>query len=730
MKPAVLLCTTRGCDVIAEGLLLRADLDLITLYDATSQVLEHRGIDHRPLETFIDATLEDAAFQRCKRRAELIAHELYGPEMRREWPGCDDATWEALMAEVARVLERDFLSEMRIVDMVRRCACETDLRLVISQEDISRAARTILYTAHQLGIPGLHVLHGFPYGTTNAHDEISADVVAASSEQAKKIYESFGADPDKVVVTGNPAWDIYARPPLPNAREKACQALGLDPDRPVVEYALTSIHCFNAVSVTHPLYHIRLAEAVLDAFATLAGLYPDWQFLLRAHPGDKGPLERLLAHGEQAGLQSAQIDEQPAHQSLCAIDALVCTHLNLGVEAILCGKPVVNVAIDALVGPLFQDDDAVLFAGTEAEIAPQIEAAMVDPGTRERLLEARTESIRRFNFANDGKATERVCTLALEMIEAGHRYVSSVNRFPEFETAFARALPDKVRTVLVVGRAARHVVDAIEALLHSVEVHAASGWDHAQDEKVEAVVLADPLPLRETAAQLLRTARSRLKDGGVVVAGFRHGGNAEAAEAFSSGHWTPPRKEAETATNVGQYARTGVDLILSRGELEPVKVFEILDLRDTDEPADSEASRGNDQPKADRKVDGWVMCARPRPSRVSAFGQARRERRQRADAANERGEQRYSAGDLGGAIEAFSEAITTWNEEGLYYNNLAVALYDANRPEEAWTRLLEALNCDPNLQSARDNLRRVAPTLKRTEEAEDILALFGSDEKG
>ena len=97
---------------------------------------------------------------------------------------------------------------------------------------------------------------------------------------------------------------------------------------------------------------------------------------------------------------------------------------------------------------------------------------------------------------------------------------------------------------------------------------------------------------------------------------------------------------------------------------------------------------------------------------------------------NERGETRFHEGDVLGALKLFAEAVQVWNEDPLLFSNLATALHAIRRSDEAWERLLDSLHLDPDFQVARDNLRMVAATLGRVEEAEHILHLFGEDTTG
>ena len=611
MRPTILLCMVRGIDHMAAALLQRADLDIVALHDTSANILDEKGIPCRRFNDFLTPDLHARALREATQRAGVVAKTLDSGALQQQYD-FDDGEWPGVRAAVQTIIQRDFVEEILATDLVRRVAAETDLRLVFVPEDICRDTKTVISAARRLGVPSLHLLHGFPYGTTNAHNDVTADVIAAYSGRAKRIYEGFGASPDRVVVTGNPMWDIYASPPLPGWKEQVCGVLGLDPGRPMIEYALTGVHRFSEVSVRHPVYHVESAYAVIDAFAELARRHPDWQFLLRTHPIDEGPTQQLKQRVAEIGLQSVQIEHQVPYDAVATVDLLLCTHSNLGVEALLFGKPVINVAIDRLaapvfregMGPLFLDDDAVLWARTEAEIAPAIEAALLDETTRARLLALRPASIERFNHANDGRATERVCALVLDLIERTGAFVEAPTRFPGFERALAEAVPEGVEDVVVVGRAARHVAAVIAEIRPQTTARTATTMADAPASDFDALVLSDPVPWGKAGEAMLHEAFARLSDTGVLVAAFRSADDPEARASYDAGAWVPQDEHGEAWGAVDAFHWPDAELLLSRCGLEAAEHAVV------------------DTPGPETRL-GWIVRAVRRPARLSPFGAAR-----------------------------------------------------------------------------------------------------------
>lgn len=196
------------------------------------------------------------------------------------------------------------------------------------------------------------------------------------------------------------------------------------------------------------------------------------------------------------------------------------------------------------------------------------------------------------------------------------------------------------------------------------------------------IELSEPVPHSGNAEIVLREALKNISEEGCLVAFFPSG------SAGKDG-----------------FCLTGVEAVLSRLDLHAEEIT----------PAERGSSRG------------WTVSARRRPKRVSPRGEARRQRREKAEQLNASGEQLFVGGDIPGAIAAFAEAVATCSDEPVFLNNLGTALDVAGRTEDAWKRIREALHLDPSLASARDNLRVLAIKLGREREADSLLRLYGRD---
>src|SRR5262249_29877088 len=187
-------------------------------------------------------------------------------------------------------------------------------------------------------------------------------VVCAPGPFSRDAYVAGGARPDAVPLTGSPRWDAYAAIDAPARRAHrthAAQALGLDPGRPILVYGPSWVERSTASSSRHLLGLLVIYQGVLAAVSE----HPGVQLVVKVHPGEftRPGLDRaaLLAGyagvARRAGVERVVVTPGWKTELLAAADLVVTVNSNLGLEALLCGRPVVNV-------PLMAEDAGILFS--------------------------------------------------------------------------------------------------------------------------------------------------------------------------------------------------------------------------------------------------------------------------------------------------------------------------------------------------------------------------------
>jgi len=727
MRPTVFfgMMGYRGGPDVARALLGRCNVDFITNEPSTT-LLREIGIPARPATEFLPDGVKEPLIAEAPETLHRMMQSFDSDVVREAYPEFQDDEWRRVRQRVHDLFGREMLPLLLNIECVRHCAATCDLRLQVYSEDVLPSTRVMIEAGERLGVPTLHVMHGVPYGPS-AWQEYSPDTyVAAYSEHTKRLMVEMGANPEKVLVTGSPGWEKLAGPVSESHRRRCFARHGLDPNKPLIAYALTQAGTWTKRSARNPLHHVQHFEAVLLAFVVLAKRHPDWQFAIRPRPGgDKTcPVDEYLARARSRGLTRIVVDTGQPYNIEAMSDVFLATGSNMGVEAILLGKPVINVNLDGCgrdiydtgCGQLYDSHDAALEVRDPEKIADAIERALLDDATRMRLEQARQYSIEKFNYRHDGKASDRVAGVIEQLIAPGRRYHPVIARFPELEHGLAAAVPDAADRVLIVGRAARWVAECIEARYPGA-VLSTTMDPAAVDATYPAIVFSDPLPATPRVYELLDAAYRRLTDAGCVVAAA-HNHAMTPVGRFPGFMGAPLVPGAQDPEWPGPMTYDGLALLLSRCD------FDLLEVRDA-----MDVARPAQQGKGDvRGAENWVVTGRKRSE--AQRGQrwmTTAPERDAAEAANAQGEALLGKGNVNEAIDCFSRAVGHAPDEALYHNNLGTALFESGRPDDAWQRFMDALSIDPDSPVVRDNLRALSAVLARTDEAERILRMFGVD---
>lgn len=161
-----------------------------------------------------------------------------------------------------------------------------------------------------------------------------ADLVCAwGGEQRRQFLDKReGVRPERVVVTGNPAWDAL-RPPSDRRalRQRICGELGLGAG-PLFVYATQADGRAQARQVV---------RAVLDI--------PGACLVIKVHPREERAAYDALIRGSSHAVVVAGASPG-LHDLLAAADALLTFHSTTNIESLLLGTPVITTAMDDLAG--------------------------------------------------------------------------------------------------------------------------------------------------------------------------------------------------------------------------------------------------------------------------------------------------------------------------------------------------------------------------------------------
>ncbi|APQ11187.1 hypothetical protein BJP27_06650 [Pseudomonas oryzihabitans] len=327
----------------------------------------------------------------------------------------------SLVSSILDTLQSDLPGVTLLLAALKRAVEQYSILLVVVNEDMQLAGKTLVNWAKHQNIGSLHLAHSLalsdPY-TVHAH--LQADMLAVYGERGCEGYLDLGISPERLRITGNPAWDGYPkwRTQRADIRQAICTQHGRSATQPIVVFGTTWSANLTALG-SEQLYGDTLL-VFLDACEQLrrAG----WQFTAvikdrpaNAHFGAARCIELLTELGADTADYLYTADN--GRDWLLAADILVAVDSNYSVEAMLAGTPTINLlnVPGTLLGPTFDAASGVLEVEA-ADLAPLLTDLLGDADRRRALVAEMDARAPYYNAGVDGLATERVARLMGELL--------------------------------------------------------------------------------------------------------------------------------------------------------------------------------------------------------------------------------------------------------------------------------------------------------------------------
>jgi SAM-dependent methyltransferase len=335
-------------------------------------------------------------------------------------------------AASAAVVERRLAEQLHVLALGRAMAATGRLAAVVVHEDVTCLVRAFLAAVRAAGVPTVHVPHGVyadhAVRGADVHGAAHSDVIAAGGTVQRDWFVERGVDADRIVVTGNPAWDrwydLAAAPP---------PALDV-PAGPIVTVASSWIGAETPARPIVAADQERRLSACLGAVAAVQAADPRVRLVLKIHPSAPPEEEaRLGARAAAAGAAVALATRDRLPDVLWASDVVCTLPSTLAIESVLAGAP-------AVVQEFRYAGDAVAsVACTPEAMAEELRRAL--EGRRKEsdaFAAARRDFAARYDGPADGHATARVADLVAELAERT-THVRGAVPSPELPIDAARA---------------------------------------------------------------------------------------------------------------------------------------------------------------------------------------------------------------------------------------------------------------------------------------------------
>lgn len=231
--------------------------------------------------------------------------------------------------------------------------------------------------------------------------------IAVSGEYTKNLLIAEGIDPKDIIITGQPRFDGLCSEEKNIEIEKS-----IDHDKINILWAT---QCMVEAGYCSKEEWNEYVEKVINSLKEL-GRY---QLSIKVHPEEDSQRYEHLENNPHI-----HIYENSLNELLRTCDVLITYTSTTALEAMILNKPVIIMGLlmnQFLNLSPYVKSGAAIGVYKEEDLAPTIKDALYNEEVRKKLAEARKKFVYEHGYIPDGKASERVANLIVQMIEESRK---------------------------------------------------------------------------------------------------------------------------------------------------------------------------------------------------------------------------------------------------------------------------------------------------------------------
>lgn len=321
-------------------------------------------------------------------------------------------TWPAMLREVNWLFWREFrrlIPQMAVAEHILGCHRPA---LIVSADDADQRCRIYSLLGRSFGIPSLVVQQGFTTAEYPDWRFFSADAVAVMSENQRDGIISQGVPPDRITVTGHPGFDsLVSLDPDTSSRTRVALRVG---DGHSMLLFASGPYVIGSRSFSGPNVRRTMIRAVCEAAEAVESSY----LVVKPHPSENvRELRSLVGRRQRLLIVDKMGDITPL---IKACDVFITFFSQSGLQALVAGKPVINVAFPGSgTSTAYSDSGATWLARSRDEIERHIHSLTGENRAEEmaKRAAARQRFVYEWTHLPDGRATERVVAAIRNMLD-------------------------------------------------------------------------------------------------------------------------------------------------------------------------------------------------------------------------------------------------------------------------------------------------------------------------
>jgi len=329
--------------------------------------------------------------------------------------------FELLENKFSELFSRKFVESVKYIELMKRVVQIENPNIIVILDEYGLYGRAAVVAGKLNSIPTLGIQHGIiephSFGYFHTKDEILTrnfldfsfcpipDKTAVSGEYYKKILTKYGSySADKIIVTGQPKYDILAHVTKIYNKKKICDQLKISPDKKIIVFA----------SQPHP-EHVN--EFLFRSLFKAVKEIPNTQLVIKLHPNeyDKSLHERIA---REVNIDVVITKDVNLFELLNACDILMTISSTVALEAMILGKPVIIVDLKTKPDETsFVKSDAAIGVHESEDIKPAIVKVLNDKKIRKKLESNMKGFVYDHAYKIDGSASKRIVKLINRMIK-------------------------------------------------------------------------------------------------------------------------------------------------------------------------------------------------------------------------------------------------------------------------------------------------------------------------
>ncbi len=293
-------------------------------------------------------------------------------------------------------------------------------KAIVSTSDRSNFCRFIAFMAKEKNIPFIALQNGILPDHPKWLPELICDSIAVEGEQVLKILTGKGHNTEKLVITGQPKYDVILRKYKPEKyRANICEKYSLNPEKKIVLYASNQMNESVSQQAKAELGQNVLRENEFSAVYALPLHLKEIQLIVKPHPNEElNTHERLLGEVSHLHVRLAPKTED-AYALIAASDLVIIHRSTVGLDALVLGKQLIvfNLTGEEDMIPYVKYGAAV-GVYDKMSLLMNVKNLLINKNNfNKKLKTGRDHFIKDYAFMLDGKASSRMADVIIGEVQ-------------------------------------------------------------------------------------------------------------------------------------------------------------------------------------------------------------------------------------------------------------------------------------------------------------------------